>query len=334
MHKDPSVAATVFWNIAKDISQYGDVSVTRTSLEKAKFCLDAMNDDPGLRGTKGSPAFWSPRSLLKTSLDCDMALARLEADTDIAESSERYKTGLCQFLGIERSKLDYVSAKNRNPQILEKMAAQIVLDIPRKFSKEEDVEQAFAAMKEVASALVAFSGGKASSVLATQGLAVYFVAYCFALSRDRCGDAFDCLKDIIRVYRFFSIPHMASECAALVIRQHASELGSRALVARSIVDSILASDLIRARELLGAYNARSAEPWSVYLNKLVEKLIGADVPWLSELAFAEWQQIAASQGAPSDPSIVDVVLPALEKHILAPYILYEPSLDTLNGNVD
>ncbi|KAJ2879486.1 hypothetical protein FB639_003076 [Coemansia asiatica] len=327
MHKDPSVAATVFWNIAKDISQYGNDSVTRSSLENAKLCLDMMNNDPSLRGTKGSTAFWSPRSLLKTSLECQMALARIDACSNIDRAAESYKSGLCQFLGLQHDKLDFVTASNRNPKSLEQIASRIVSEIPRKFAKEEDVDQAVAAMKEVASALILFSDGDANSRLASQGLAAYFIAYCFALSRDRSSDAFDCIKVIIQAFRFLRLTYMASECAALIIGHHANEPDFKTLVVRSVVDSILTSDLIRARELIQAFNLKSAEPWSVYLDKLIDKTITADVPWLSELALTEWQQIESSPSALHDPAVQDIIVSALEQHILAPYILYTPSLD-------
>ncbi|KAJ2084507.1 hypothetical protein GGI16_007106, partial [Coemansia sp. S142-1] len=77
--KDPAVAATVLWNIAQDIAQFGEDSVTRTVLDGALSCMQAMDANADLRGVKGSPGAWSARSLLKTMLECQLARARLES---------------------------------------------------------------------------------------------------------------------------------------------------------------------------------------------------------------------------------------------------------------
>ncbi|KAJ2818678.1 hypothetical protein FBU31_005790, partial [Coemansia sp. 'formosensis'] len=112
--KDPAVAATVLWNIANDIAQFGEDHVTKAALDGALSCMRAMDANADLRGAKGSPGAWSARSLLKTMLECQLAQARLESRSNKQLAASLYADALCCYLGISSDSLD-IAERDRNP---------------------------------------------------------------------------------------------------------------------------------------------------------------------------------------------------------------------------
>ncbi|KAJ1742866.1 hypothetical protein LPJ58_006790, partial [Coemansia sp. RSA 1591] len=107
-----------------------------------------MVDRPELRGTKGS-AVWSARSLLKTTLECDMVAARLLWLSDKQAAAAQYVCALCRYMGIEPHVISDLAATH-DIREMSARAGAIVKEIPRKFAKSEDVLQALEALEETA----------------------------------------------------------------------------------------------------------------------------------------------------------------------------------------
>ncbi|KAJ1897188.1 hypothetical protein LPJ66_003531 [Kickxella alabastrina] len=322
---DPAVAATVFWNIAQDIASYGDDSITRSALDNALVCMDAMDKDVGRRGAKGSPSFWSARALLKTALDCRMALARLDSTLDGTRAAGHYIDALCQYLGITLGDLDMV-AQTHDPLEMSSRADQVARAIPRKFAKDEDVDQAVTAMEEVAGALLAFSSASPNDPLAWRSLSAYFLLHAFALSKDKQDAAYVAIQRTVSSFDALGLRHSGCECAVLIIAHHMKQSSARNTVAASVVDSIKADDIVRARDLLWRYNFDFEEPWSRYLAKFVDKVIDADAPWMNASAWSEWRDVAGSSDLHST-SVEKLVELALRQE-LSPYMIYTPNPET------
>ncbi|KAJ2777384.1 hypothetical protein GGI15_004521 [Coemansia interrupta] len=307
--KDPAVAATVLWNIAQDIARYRDDAVTKSALEGVLECMQVMDRDPSLRGTKGTSTFWSPRSLLKTTLDCTMAIARIEINANRTAAASRYEAGLCQFLGIDQKVFDSL-ANARDVSTLAKQAVQMVESIPRRFTKDEDIDQAVSAMKEVAGALVVCADGKAGSTSAWRGVATYFIVHAFAQFKGRSDTAYAVVLCIADVLRYFDMEHLAHDCAGLIIAYHIGQPDSKIHIAAAIVESISSNDVLRARDLIDAYNLQTNELWSVYIAKFIERTIEADANWMHTDALGEWQKVKLSTDIPSKDiaTLVDAML--------------------------
>ncbi|KAJ2063537.1 hypothetical protein GGI17_001612 [Coemansia sp. S146] len=319
--KDPAVAATVLWNIAKDIAQFGEDSVTRTALDGALSCMQAMDANADLRGAKGSPAAWSARSLLKTMLECQLAQARLESRSNKQKAASLYADALCCYLGIPRDSLD-IAERDRNPIKACMLADQVVNSIPRKFAKSEDVDQATGAMEEVAAALLAFSKTESSALL-WRSVAINSMAHAFALQKDRAGAAYSAVRRLDALFDSAGLGHFSSECANLVIDHHMQQLGSRAMVAAAVVNSLQGHDLVRAGCLLQKYNYRFEEPWSRFLAEFVGKTADADTMWLSTDAWNKWSQISSANAA-CDRRIYELIESAVQRE-LRPLMWYSPA---------
>ncbi|KAI8326124.1 hypothetical protein GQ54DRAFT_307858 [Martensiomyces pterosporus] len=322
MKQDPAVAATVLWNIAKDIAQYGEDGVTKLALEKALSCMQSMDANKELRGARESPASWSARSLLKTMLECRLALARLESQPAKAESAPRYTDALCAYLGVELGAIDGI-ARDRDPVKMDAAAMAIAKSIPRKFSKPEDVCQAIEAMEEVAGALFVFSGADSRSPLAWRSMAIYFLVHAFAIEKEKPDAAYRNVNRAISGFSTLHLEHLGCECAVLLMEHHSTQQGAHASVAKAAIDSLLSEDLVRARSILQKYNAQFEQPWSKYLSKLVAKMIGADATWFSIHARSEWDVVVAGADSPANRRAHDLVRACLDA-VLREYTLYAP----------
>ncbi|KAJ1722973.1 hypothetical protein LPJ53_002639 [Coemansia erecta] len=238
-----------------------------------------------------------------------MAIARIEVDADRSAAASRYEAGLCQFLGIDQKVLDNLG-NIRDIDMLAKQAVQAVESIPRKFAKDEDVDQAIYAMKEVAGALVLCADGKAGSGSAWRGLATYFVAHAFAQSKGRSDTAYAVLQCAADVLRHLGLEHLARDCAGLIITYHIDQPDSRSQIAAAVTESILSSDILRARDLIYAYNSQIKESWSVYIAEFIERTIDADAHWMHADALREWQKAKHSADIPSKDiaALVDSML--------------------------
>ncbi|KAJ2492439.1 hypothetical protein IWW37_001486 [Coemansia sp. RSA 2050] len=318
--KDPAVAATVLWNIAKDIAQFGEDHITRTALDGALSCMQAMDANADLRGAKGSPGAWSARSLLKTMLECQLAQARLESRSSKQMAASLYAEALCCYLGISSHSLD-MAERDRNPARACELADRLVNGIPRKFARPEDVDQAIGAMEEVAAALLAFS--KSIPALLWRSVAIYSVAHAFALRKDRPTGAYSAVCRLAALFDSAGLGHFGSECANLVIDHHMQQPGSRAIVAKAVANSFQGLDLVRAGCLLQKYNHRFEEPWSRFLAELVSKTADADTIWLSTDAWDEWSLLFSANAA-SDRHVYELVENAVRNE-LRPLMWYSPT---------
>ncbi|KAJ1828610.1 hypothetical protein LPJ73_008527 [Coemansia sp. RSA 2703] len=298
------------------MARCGDDTATKSALQDALECMQLMDADSNLRGTKGTPSFWSPRALLKTMLDCTMAIARIEMVVDKPAAAIRYKSGLCQFLGIELKVLEKIGHLC-DINMLNKQAVQVVESIPRKFAKDEDVDQAICAMKEVAGALVVCAGGRASSSFAWQGLATYFIAHAFARSKSQYDTAYAVIQSIADVLRHLGLVHLAHDCAGLIICFHIEQPDSKVHVAAAVTESILSSDILRARALIDAFNLQTKEPWSVYVGEFIERAIDADAHWMHTDALCEWHKVKDSADTPDKN--VSVLIDEMLRQSLEPY---------------
>ncbi|KAJ2697069.1 hypothetical protein H4218_004199 [Coemansia sp. IMI 209128] len=318
--KDPAVAATVLWNIAKDIAQFGEDRITRTALDGALSCMQAMDANADLRGAKGSPGAWSARSLLKTMLECQLAQARLESRLDKQLAASLYADALCCYLGIASHSLD-MAERDRNPAKARELAGQLVNGIPRKFAKSEDIDQAIRAMEEVAVAFFAFS--KSIPALLWRSVVIYSVAHAFALQKDRPAAAYSAVCRLSALFDSAGLSHFGNECASLVIDHHMQQPGSRAMVATAVANSLRDLDLVRAACLLQRYNYRFEEPWSRFLAELVSKTADADTMWLSTDAWGAWS-LLSNANATSDPHVYGLVENAVRRE-LRPLMWYSPT---------
>ncbi|KAJ2744102.1 hypothetical protein GGI20_003242 [Coemansia sp. BCRC 34301] len=317
--KDPAVAATVLWNIAKDIAQFNDDRVTRTSLDGALSCMQVMDADASLRGEKGSPGAWTARSLFKTMLECQLAQARLESRTSRQWAASLYSDALCCYLGIASNLLD-IGERDRTPSMAWTHADKLVKAIPRKFTRAEDVDQAIGAMEEVAAALLAFSKTvPADATLLWRSVAVYSTTHAFSLQKDRGSAAYTAVRRLAALFDGIGLAHFGCECASLVIDHHMQQPGSRAVIAAAIVASLQSLDLVRASCLLKKYNYRFEEPWSHYLAELVCKTADADTIWLSTDAWNLWCQVSST----CDRHIYELVDNAVRTE-LRPLMWYSP----------
>ncbi|KAJ1919592.1 hypothetical protein GGI09_004255 [Coemansia sp. S100] len=319
--KDPAVAATVLWNIAQDIAQFGEDFVTRTVLDSALSCMQAMDANTDLRGVKGSPGAWSARSLLKTMLECQLARARLESRSNKQLAASLYADALCCYLGIPIDSLD-IAERDRNPTKAWALADQLVNSIPRKFAKSEDIDQATGAMEEVAAALFAFSKTESNTLL-WRSVAITSMAHVFALQKERTDVAFLAVRRLVALFDSAGLGHFSSECANLVIDHHMQQPGSRAMVATAVVNSLRGHDLVRASCILQKYNYRFEEPWSRFLAQLVGKTADADTIWLSTDAWKLWTQISNANAA-CDRHIYDLIESAVQRE-LRPLMWYSPA---------
>ncbi|KAJ2767442.1 hypothetical protein IWQ56_003329, partial [Coemansia nantahalensis] len=211
--RDPAVAAVVLWGVAKDLAPDARHRASlQRALEATQGCLRAMDADPGLRG--GPAAAWTARSLLKTALECDLALARLlAAEAPACAAAAAYADAVARYMGIAPGALDSV-ARLRAPQPMAEAASRLAAAVPRKFARQEDVAQALAAMEEAASAQLAFAAG--DQALAQRGLAVLFVRRAFALDKARPADALQTLLAAADAYRWLGADHYANDCAVLL----------------------------------------------------------------------------------------------------------------------
>ncbi|KAJ2005997.1 hypothetical protein GGI02_001001 [Coemansia sp. RSA 2322] len=323
-NKDPAVAATVLWNIANDIAQFGDDGTTRAALAGALSCMQAMDANTELRGAKGSPTAWTARSLLKTMLECQLAQARLESRSDRPRSVFLYVDALCRYLGIESSMFD-IAERDRNPQTVYLRAARLVDSIPRKFAKTEDVDQALGALEEAAAAMFAFSKSTPaeSTALLWRSVFISFTAYAFALQKDQAGTAYVILQHVVTLFDAAGMGHFGCEGAAFVIDNHIRQPGSRAMVAAAVVSSLQRADLVRASCLLQKYNYRFEEPWSRFLAELTSKTESADTIWLSSDAWLSWCNVSGASMA-CDAHIYGLVGNAV-RAILDPLTWYNPT---------
>ncbi|KAJ2717016.1 hypothetical protein H4R19_000271 [Coemansia spiralis] len=321
--KDPAVAAVVLWGIARDLEPHAECHASlQQALEATQRCLRAMEADPALRNSGAQQTPWTARLLLKTALECDLALARLQSASAKPRAAAEYAAALCRFVGIEQGALDAV-CHARQPLAMAEHAARVVVAVPRKFVKHEDIMQALEAMDEAASAHLAFSTAADDSSLAQRGLAVQFVRYAFALNKELPAVAFQTLLGISSAYRWLGAAHYANECAMLVITHHIDHPSASAHVAAAVVSSIRASDLVRARELLDSFSAKRDEPWARFLTGLVARLVCADAAWLSCDARSEWQALRSCTGPDGDRPILELA-DALLASLLEPYSWYAP----------
>ncbi|KAI9501090.1 hypothetical protein BX070DRAFT_229383 [Coemansia spiralis] len=315
MQKDPAVAATVLWNIAKDIARYSDTGLTESVLVDVLDCMRRMESDPSLRGAKGSPASWSVRSLLKTMLDCRLALARLLSTNNKEEAAKQYNLALCNYLGIPKDAVSN-SCADHSPLEIYKQTSCIAAAVPRKFAKEEDVAQAIKAMDETASALLAFANEDQDALL-WQGIALHMLQHAFALCKGNSSAAYNVILKLISCFKAIGMGYFANECAALIIEHHMSESDAKAQVAFAVMSSILSSDLVRAARLAKKYSNACDEPWTRYMEELIKRRSMLDTAWMCNNAWAEWTR-ASLELKHNDHDTFAILNDGIDK-ILSPY---------------
>ncbi|KAJ2572382.1 hypothetical protein IW140_000833 [Coemansia sp. RSA 1813] len=321
MHKDTAVAATVLWNIAKDIAKH-DRSIVESVLRDALDCMQRMEADPKRRGSKGSPTAWSSRSLLKTMLECRLALARLlyTNGRTKSESANQYTLAVCQYLGIQENDITN-SHTEHTPLTISRNAFGIAATIPRKFGKQEDIAQAIDAVDETANALLALSANGENGnddSLAWRGFAFYFLMHAFALEKGNNTAAYRAIDQLITGFESLGMAYFGNECAMLIIKHHLQNHDALANVASAVMGSLLDSDLVRAKRLLEALNnSSSVQPWSHYMAELVAKRTMLDNVWMCQNAWAKWIEIS-SMLERSDPDVFVILNDGLDC-VLSPY---------------
>ncbi|KAJ2573341.1 hypothetical protein GGH19_004530 [Coemansia sp. RSA 1807] len=319
--RDPAVAATVLWKIAKDLTVHNEQRTNiQAAIETTQQCLHKMVDRPELRGTKGS-AVWSARSLLKTTLECDMVAARLLWLSDKQAAAAQYVCALCRYMGIEPHVISDLAATH-DIREMSARAGAIVKEIPRKFAKSEDVLQALEALEETVSAQLASMGSEPNILGAKHGLAVYLLQHAFATHKQSPDIAYQTMLTVITSLRALNLHYLANDCVTLIMDHHMSQHDARIQVARAAVCALTESDFIRARELLQTYNFQFEEPWSRFMAHVVDKAINADIRWMSERAMIEWQSVVRDS-MQNDSQVYELVQDALTAY-LEPYTWYVP----------
>ncbi|KAJ2345126.1 hypothetical protein GGF43_005298 [Coemansia sp. RSA 2618] len=320
--RDPAVAATVLWKIAKDLAAHSQQRDNlRLAVETTQQCLHQMVDRPDLRGAKGSAAVWSARSLLKTTLECDLAAARLLWVIDRRNAAAQYLSALCRYMGIETS----VVAAFANTHDFGEMctqAARVAKSVPRKFAKPEDLSQALDALEEAASAQLASVSSEPTALAVKLGLAVCLLRHAFAMERQMPDMAYRTVLSTIASLHALGLRYLASECASLIMDHHMSQPDARMQVAASVVSSLKESDLVRAHALLQSYNYRFEEPWSRFMATVVDKAVDADIRWMSDCAMNEWRDVMLDSTTNNEP-IYELIQATLATY-LEPYIWYMP----------
>ncbi|KAJ2760648.1 hypothetical protein H4S06_001620 [Coemansia sp. BCRC 34490] len=319
--KDPAIAATVLWNIAKDIAQQ-DLSAVEPVLRDLLGCLQRMEEDPALCGSKSSPAAWSTRKILKTMLECRLALARalyVKSHSRV-ESAEQYTLAVCRYLGISESCVEYPN-NERNPSAVSRKALANVSAIPRKFGRQEDVVQAIDAMDEAASALLASSMEKKAGeddALAWRGIGFYFIMHAFALDKGVDEAAYNAVEKLLLAFEFLGMSYFGNECAMLIIEHHMGRPGAQADVASAVVGSLLDNDLVRAKRLLDALNSTAfKQPWSQYMAEFVARRAMLDNLWIYQDAWDAWTSVSLALQK-SDINVFMILNDGLDC-ILSPY---------------
>ncbi|KAJ2119207.1 hypothetical protein IW147_006056 [Coemansia sp. RSA 720] len=320
--RDPAVAATVLWKIAKDLTVHSQqLTNMRAAIETTQECLHRMVDRPELRGAKGSAAVWSARSLLKTTLECDLVAARLLWPSDKQAAAAQYVRALCRYMGIEPRVISELAATHEIREMSAR-AAGIAKEIPRKFAKSEDVLQALDALEETASAQLASVASEPSILGAKRGLAVFLLQHAFATDKQSPDTAYQTVLTATTSLRALNLQYLANDCVTLIIDHHMSQPDARIQVARAVTSSLTESDFIRARELLQTYNYRFEEPWSRFMANVVDKAINADIRWMSERAMNEWQSIVRDS-LQNNCQVYELVQATLTAY-LEPYTWYVP----------
>ncbi|KAJ2780153.1 hypothetical protein H4R18_003601 [Coemansia javaensis] len=320
--KDPAVAAVVLWGVARDLAPHAQQRAgLRRALEGAQRCLRALEADAGLRGAQ-----WPARRLLKTALDCDLALARLAADDgDAARAAGAYEAAVRRFLALDA---DALAALGRcaSPAAMAARAAQVAAALPRKLARPDDVTQALDALDEAGGALLAPGAGPAA---ARRGLGARFLSRALALARARPDAALRALLHAAAAAAALGAAAFAADCAALVAAAHAAQPGARAHVAAAFAAALRAGDLVRAAGLARALCAAAPEPWARFLADLAARLAAADVAWLAAAARPAWDAAAAHPLAadPDEDRRIRGLVGALLAHLLAPYTWHSPCAD-------
>ncbi|KAJ2081140.1 hypothetical protein H4R24_002562 [Coemansia sp. RSA 988] len=316
-NRNPALAATVLWNISKDLAQHnGQYENLRLSLITVQECLRRMTSNTILRGAKDTKPLWTARALLIAKLECDMALARLLLTFDDDRAIREYISALCEYLGIDTDALDTITLSD-DPGNMAKHAAQITQSLPRKFNKVEDIFQALEAMKEVASACLAFSIPDKDGLLVRRGMAVYFLRYAFSQEKGDPDISYETLLAATEALRHLGLNHFGNECAMLIIDHHIDQSDAQIQIAASVVDSLRNKDPIRAESLIRNYSTHSKKPWSQFLARLVAKSMEIDVHWMCDNAWSEWEQILLDRSK-GDAGIYELIEPLLTD-ILEPY---------------
>ncbi|KAJ2453102.1 hypothetical protein EV183_002442 [Coemansia sp. RSA 2336] len=280
--KDPAVAATVLWKVSKDVAQYPkQKSNLESALSTTQRCLHAMVDRPELRGGKESGSLWSARSLLKTTLECDFAIARLLWLDNKQQAARNYMDALARYLGIESKTFDEL--KTCSLESKDRMAQEVVAGLPRKFSKQEDISQALDALEEAASAQLAARDSEC-------GLVLHLLRHAFA-QKKQPDIAYQTMASLISMLQRMDLDYMANACAVLIIKYHMNEPDAHMRIAQAVTSSIEDADLVQARYLLEKYHSQFTEPWSQFIDMFVSKLIVADVEWMCNCARTEWSQV-------------------------------------------
>ncbi|KAJ1953194.1 hypothetical protein EC988_003132, partial [Linderina pennispora] len=324
MQKDPAIAATVMWNIAKDIAEHGDDTTTRSALEGALDCMERMNADKALRGTKGAPASWTARTLLKTMLDCRMALARLEPAT--GRAGAMYLDALGEFLGIE-SKALHGLAQSRDPVSLDTVASKLNESIPRKFGNTEDVGQAVSTIEEVASGLLSFSGGQHEDPAIWTGVALYFLLHSFATTKGAPDTAYRAVLTAGEAFKALGLEYLQCDCALVLIDKHWQQNAAKFTAAQAITRSLEMGDLVRAQSILNKTKERWSDPWIQYLAKVVTRSVDSDALWLEFDARDEWTHVCSDSQPKNLGSLTKTERQQRPNYFLAAR-LSNPSLQT------
>ncbi|KAJ2499973.1 hypothetical protein GGH96_003084 [Coemansia sp. RSA 1972] len=280
-----------------------------------------MVDRPELRGAKGSAAVWSARSLLKTTLECDLVAARLLWSSDKQAAAVQYERALCRYMGIEQIVISDLAGIH-NIREMSARAGATAKEIPRKFAKSEDVLQALEALEETASAQLASIALEPSILGAKRGLAVYLLQHAFATDKQSPDVAYQTVLTVITSLRALNLHYLANDCVTLIMDHHMSQQDARIQIARAVTSSLSESDFIRARELLQTYNFQFEEPWSRFMAHVVDKAIHADVRWMSGRAMNEWQSVVRDS-LQNRCQVHEIVQDALTAY-LEPYTWYVP----------
>lgn len=316
MDKNPAVAADVLWEIAQDIASLDKQKETaRDTLLSALTCMKAMDVNPSLRKSTNSQisVSWSARSLLKTTFECQLALARLDLYVDRAEDAvDRYVFSLCDFLGIRTEILR--DCKSDQPRTIAARMMNVAEAIPRKLAKEEDQNQALEAILEVGIVMLSVN-----NKLYKDGILLQFLAYSLALDKNRMDRAFAILQDIITTYDSLDRKHFGCECAILVIENHLDRAESSDIVIWAVIESLKGRDYVRADNTMIYYQEKqqNCEWWAKYLAKLVNKRRCIfDPRWLAYEAMPEWRQLKKDTG--QSCSAIEDGLPAILEGYMLP----------------
>ncbi|KAJ1919177.1 hypothetical protein H4219_002124 [Mycoemilia scoparia] len=323
--RDPMTASIVLWNLSKVLWNNQQTQATCRALTATNKYLRAVQESKDKKSSEKEPAKpkLNPRQVLKTRLQSGLSLARI-------------------------SVLSVVNAHTIEQKLLK--ADEVAKQVPRKFKKEEDLEEAISAMKEVTSHLRSLKIDYFRFVYddenSTTTLSCFdtFCALClitseFAKVRNRPRDSTFMLDDLLKACVDNEHLPFSSDMLTITLKkgsQSGCSDGSFYLLARLLSDNIYNEDLVRAQGLCKILKEVSKplpdfqKKIANFIVQLLDAIVGFDTSWLTEEGPSLWRSILAAYLKGNSASSLDNfnkewgLISEIIFEILKPYDLWDP----------